>query len=297
MRSAASVSTSGRHTLIVKKDGTLYGCGQNDFGQLGSAKGEMEKAPVRIAKNIRAASAGWQGSLTVSKDGVLYGFGQIVLKKTYSQEREQSLYRSDGINHGFDLHKPAKLAENVQSAAFGDFHALFVAKDGGIRAFGGNSWGQLGQGDYSYSHDEIQTVDLNAPRPELPEVPAALTPLGKLTEVSVVEKPYETYSGAHRVYRFKMLDGTRGMVIAYEQEADLLADRKAEKLMFAHTEELMVDAITGETGGHGAEFIMADGKTFVTLDESMPSAIIRVRAMAVREGWKNAWEGCRIVCY
>lgn len=296
MRSAASVSTSGRHTLIVKTDGSLYGCGQNDFGQLGSAKGEMVKTPVRMAKNITSASAGWYGSLAVSKSGVLYGCGQIATPETYSSARSTERYLADHIDHGYDLTKLTKLASKVKTAEFGDYHALYVTENGGVYSFGGNSWAQLGRGIYE-SRAGIQKLSFEAADADLPEVPQSLKPLGRLLEVTPVEEKAKAYTGEYSIYRFKMLDGTRGTVIAYEQKADLLADWKAGKLMFAHTEELMIDAITGKFGGHGAEFIMADGKTFVTLDESMPSAIIRVRAMAEREGWKNAWEGRAVVCY
>lgn len=290
MRSVASVSTSGRHTLIVKKDGSLYGCGQNDFGQLGNDKGKMVKKPVRIAKNIRSAAAGWYGSLVISKSGVLYGCGQIAIPKLYSSESSLKRYSPDGIDHGYDLTKLTRLASRVIAAEFGDYHALFVTEDGSVYSFGGNSWAQLGRGTYEAASG-IRKIRFDEADAGLPEVPERLKPLGKLLELTPVEEKSKAFTGEYRMYRFKMLDGTRGTVIAYEQKEDLLADWDAGRLSFAHTEELMIDPITGESSGHGAEFIMADGKTFLTLDESMPAAVLRIRALAEREGWRNAWEG------
>ncbi|MGI6192918.1 MAG: RCC1 domain-containing protein [Christensenellales bacterium] len=293
MRSVASVSTSGRHTLIVKKDGSLYGCGQNDFGQLGSEKGGMVKTPVRIAKKVRSASAGWYGSLVITKSGDLYGCGQIGIPKLYSEER--AMKRFDGeISHGYDLTKLTKLASKVKTVQFGDYHALFITDDGSVYAFGGNSWAQLGRGTYD-AVGNIEKVSFEEKETGIDNVPEQLRTLGKLQELTLVEK-WGKLTGEHRVYRFKMLDGTRGTAFCYEREEDFIADWKAEKLSFAHTEELMIDPLSGEASGHGAEFILPDGKTIVTLDESMPAAVTRVRALAAREGWKNPYDGQLVVC-
>jgi len=296
MKKVAAVSTSGRHTLIVKKDGTLYGCGMNDFGQLNSADATMVKTPAKIAKNIASAAAGRYGSLAISKSGVLYGCGQIAIPKLYDEDTPLSKrYTPDGIDHGYDKAKFVKLASEVKSASFGGHHALYVTGDGSVHAFGGNAWAQLGRGTYEHAAD-IGKVTLAEKEAGLADVPERLKPLGGLKELTAVEKGWEDLSGKPTVYRFKMLDGTVGTAFVYDREEDLRADIASEKLSFAHTEELMIDPVTGDSSGHGAEFILADGKTFVTLDESMPSAVRRVRALAAREGWRNAWDGQLVIC-
>jgi len=72
------------HTLIIKKDGTLWALGGNNFGQLGNGqRGEREQLPVQVKgprdkgflEAVVDADAGSVHSAAVTKDGVVYCWG------------------------------------------------------------------------------------------------------------------------------------------------------------------------------------------------------------------------------
>ena len=85
-----SVSSSYKHTLIIKTDNTLWGLGYNEYGQLG--QGDIIKTtddyfkyeycepyfyeePVKIMNNVSDAKAGGNHSVVLKTDGSMYTFG------------------------------------------------------------------------------------------------------------------------------------------------------------------------------------------------------------------------------
>ena len=59
------------YTLIVKKDGTLWGCGSNECGQLGNGTTTDQHTPIKIMDDVASIDAAFH-SLIVKKDGTLW---------------------------------------------------------------------------------------------------------------------------------------------------------------------------------------------------------------------------------
>ena len=74
-----SIAPGWHHNLALKSDGTLWGWGQNIYGQLGlgTNRPEMAHTPVRSAagNDWKQAAAGGSHSLALKKDGTLWAYG------------------------------------------------------------------------------------------------------------------------------------------------------------------------------------------------------------------------------
>lgn len=66
-----------RHTLILKKNGTVWGWGNNDHGQLGNGSFEDSQFPVQtsLLSNIIDISANYDYNLALKKDGTVWYWG------------------------------------------------------------------------------------------------------------------------------------------------------------------------------------------------------------------------------
>jgi alpha-tubulin suppressor-like RCC1 family protein len=74
---AISLGLTGRHTIALKRDGTLVGWGNTDWGQIGAGVSEMfQERPVtpRLTQ-VRAVWAVGNNTFAVRKDGTFWGWG------------------------------------------------------------------------------------------------------------------------------------------------------------------------------------------------------------------------------
>jgi hypothetical protein len=62
--------------MFVKTDGTLWGVGQNNVGQLGDGTTSTRQTPVRVATGVASVSAGNFSTMFVKTDGTLWGMGR-----------------------------------------------------------------------------------------------------------------------------------------------------------------------------------------------------------------------------
>nr|AGS53584.1 hypothetical protein [uncultured bacterium contig00070] len=72
------------HALILKENGDLYGLGSNSSGQLGSRSAKKDYySPNLVAKNVKAAAAGYNSTVIVDKNGSVSLIGDTELSERF----------------------------------------------------------------------------------------------------------------------------------------------------------------------------------------------------------------------
>jgi alpha-tubulin suppressor-like RCC1 family protein len=75
--SGVTAITTGRSfSLALKADGTLWGWGDNVYGQLGDGTTTLRRLPVLSQRNIVSVGAGWYHSLAVDGNGQVWSWGR-----------------------------------------------------------------------------------------------------------------------------------------------------------------------------------------------------------------------------
>ena len=132
-----SVCCGDEHTIILKNDGTLWGCGDNTHGELGLEDIHSINRFKMINTNpgnIKSIHCGDSHTLILQNDGMLWGCG-----KNSSGEL--------GLGDTNDRHIFTKITNNVKSACCGNNHTFIIKNDGTLWACGLNNHNQLGLGD------------------------------------------------------------------------------------------------------------------------------------------------------
>ena len=75
MSDVSYVSAGAYHSLIVKKDGTLWSWGYNHNGRLGDGTTIDRIAPVKVMTDVVSVSAGSWHSIIIKKDGTIWTCG------------------------------------------------------------------------------------------------------------------------------------------------------------------------------------------------------------------------------
>jgi len=140
-----AIAAGGNHSLFLKRDGSLWAMGNNQFGQLGdglyntngstSTLGLGTNRPQQIVtSNVTAVAAGYSHSIFLKNNGSLWVMG-------YNK------YGQLGDGAAINTNRPEQIVSgNVRAIAGGNSHSLFLKSDGSLWAFGLNSSGQLGDG-------------------------------------------------------------------------------------------------------------------------------------------------------
>ena len=131
------------HTLILKNDGTLWGCGRNDHGELGLGDTNNRNALTKITTNandVKSIYCGYNHTIILKNNGMLFGcglnnYGQLGLGDTDNR----STFTIIGINSG-----------NIKEIYLGGEHTIILKNDGTLWGCGRNIEGQLGVGDTNY---------------------------------------------------------------------------------------------------------------------------------------------------
>jgi alpha-tubulin suppressor-like RCC1 family protein len=130
-----AVAAGQYFSLFLKSNGSLWGMGLNQYGQLGNGTYNTATSPVQIlAGNVTAIAAGWYHSLFLKSDGSLWAMGF----NHYGQ-------LGDGTYNNTNAPEMI-VASNVTAIAGGYWHSLFLKNDGSLWAMGENGNGQLGDG-------------------------------------------------------------------------------------------------------------------------------------------------------
>ncbi len=67
------------HALALRRDGTVWAWGKNEYGQLGDGTGKDREGPIRIEQgltDVTAIAVGKEHSLALKKDGTVWAWGR-----------------------------------------------------------------------------------------------------------------------------------------------------------------------------------------------------------------------------
>lgn len=129
---AAAVAGYKGSYFAIKKDGTLWAWGGNEYGELGNGTEEKQDAPVKIMDDVDFVVSGYNCSYAVKKDKTLWAWG----------------YNGNGaVGNGIYENQltPVKIMDDV--AFVSACHSCCAIKtDGTLWTWGRNESGQLGDG-------------------------------------------------------------------------------------------------------------------------------------------------------
>lgn len=133
--------------LFIKSDGSLWGVGLNDFGELGDGTTNNASSPEQIVPSgVVAAAAGGDYTLFIKSDGSLWGMG----RNDYGQ-------LGDGTTN--EVNTPEQIVPSGVVAVSGGFiHSLFVKSDGSLWGMGDDEFGELGDGTYNSTNRPEQIL-------------------------------------------------------------------------------------------------------------------------------------------
>jgi alpha-tubulin suppressor-like RCC1 family protein len=125
-----SIAGGYSNSFFIKDDGTLWACGDNEYGKFGDGTMVNQTSPIMIMSNVQGVAAGMYHTLILKDDGSLWAcgwnlFGQLC----------------DGTTTGSTI--PKKIMANVQNMAAGANHSLILKSDGTLWACGDDFYNQL----------------------------------------------------------------------------------------------------------------------------------------------------------
>ena len=129
-----AVAAGLRHSLFLKSDGTVWACGDNQYGQVGNASSQDQWTPVQVMAGVKAIAAGGEHSLFLLDGGTVWACGK-------------NSHWELGDGSRFDRSSPVQvLISDVKAISAGNEYSLFLKNDGTVWACGNNESGKLGDG-------------------------------------------------------------------------------------------------------------------------------------------------------
>jgi alpha-tubulin suppressor-like RCC1 family protein len=140
---ATSNDTPTCHTVVLRKDGTIWAWGNNSAGSLGDGtfKDRSTPAPVAGLSGVKAISTGLAHGVAVHHSGAVYTWGD----NTNGQ-------LGNGTTNASAVPVQALGLTGVVAVAAGDNFTIALKSDGTVWAWGDNSWGTLGDGTTEDRH-------------------------------------------------------------------------------------------------------------------------------------------------
>jgi alpha-tubulin suppressor-like RCC1 family protein len=190
------------HGCAVKADGTVWCWGDNGWGALGDGSNQNRSSPVQVTRwlgalleGVVAASTGTHHACALRGDGSVWCWGLNSRGQLGRNTQHGSLNTADFYAGQVLGQDAVGYLTDVTQVEAGEAHACAVRSDGSLWCWGGNVYGELGDGT---------TTDRLTPVPVLD--PTGQAPLGDVVQVSAASSPhtYERHTcaltGAGAVY-------------------------------------------------------------------------------------------------
>jgi alpha-tubulin suppressor-like RCC1 family protein len=154
---AKAISAGGFHSLALLDNGTVRAWGYNGYGELGDATDITSDAPVEVQglHGVTAVSAGEFHNLALLSSGTVMAWGG---------NNDGQL--GDGSTAGSDVPVAVGGLSGVTAISAGgcgrfpEGHSLALLSNGRVMAWGGNEYGQLGDGNTANSDVPVEVSGL-----------------------------------------------------------------------------------------------------------------------------------------
>lgn len=140
-KNCAQVSFGDRHAIAIKTDGSLWGWGENTWGQIGDGTKNDLPTPTRIGTETdwKLVKASGSFNMALKTDGTLWAWGnnssgELGIGTTVTQFRPSQI--------GTDKNWMSIDCNQDKGKGF----AMAIKTDGALWAWGANEYGQLGDG-------------------------------------------------------------------------------------------------------------------------------------------------------
>jgi len=120
------VAAGERHTVFLAKDGMVWTCGDNKYGQIGHGehKNRLEPKMLQPLRSVgmKHVAAGLEHSLVVSQSGDVWSFGR---------NQHYQLGHKDTEDRKVPTLVDSLVCYWVEVAEAGEFHSLFLTEEQG----------------------------------------------------------------------------------------------------------------------------------------------------------------------
>jgi len=138
--------------LVRGHENTVYTCGNNESGQLGTGNTLQSEQPIAsmLSDEMTDIAAGQSFIMALDQSGQIFAWGD-------------NAYGAIGNGSYSDAYAPVNLpiTEPVIAIAAGHNHSLAVLSDSTVMAWGKNDMGQLGYGNFAASNFPNAVLNLN----------------------------------------------------------------------------------------------------------------------------------------
>ncbi|KAJ5070270.1 btk-binding protein-related [Anaeramoeba ignava] len=151
---------SSQHAFLLNSNQELFGCGDNEFGQLGLGESRKEESKIQKLTKIQNIP---KGKIIDIKSGFYHSIILIEDDKAKRKLYSCGHYRYNGLGQNQNTYKFTEIKsslfendDNILDFSCGYSHTLILTYNSKLIGFGWNEYGQLGTGDTNNHFIPIQ---------------------------------------------------------------------------------------------------------------------------------------------
>ena len=154
------------HNIALTENGEVYTWGYNGYGQLGNGTSENSTTPVKVTvlKNVAKIDAYKYMTIISTQNGEVYawgrGYGKTPVKLNFTRkiiDVAGNIVLAEN-RKAYNLTETASYGKDLIKISAGESHYLGLTSDGEVYAWGGNGYGQLGDGTNTSTYTEPTKV-------------------------------------------------------------------------------------------------------------------------------------------